>query len=221
MIVRETSVHAQNKNNLTKAVNYMSNLIDTLAATTLTVVVAAAVPNLGIASENAPLNPVKLARTGRLIVFAENDTNQQHPARINVMLKGYDPVAYFEQGKAVRGERSIWSTYNGVTYFFASKGDKTKFDQNPKEFEPQYGGFCAHSMANGRKEKSDPTLFSIHQGKLYVYRTPALKSQFTSNPATHISKADNNWLKLGPATFNSEEHSFDDPWTFGQESTQQ
>ena len=72
-------------------------------------------------------------------------------------------------------------------------------------------------MANGRKEKSDPTLFSIHQGKLYVHSTPALKSQFTSDPATHISRADNNWLKLGPATYNSEEHSFDEPWPFGPE----
>ena len=78
------------------------------------------------------------------------------------MLKGYDPVAYFEQGKAVRGKRSI----------------------------------CVHS-------------------------TPALKSQFTSDPATHISKADSNWLKLGPGTYNSEEHSFDEPWPFGPESNPQ
>jgi YHS domain-containing protein len=195
----------------------MNNLIDTLAASTLAVVVAGAVPNLAVASEKEPLNPVQLGRTGGLIVFAEKETEPQHPAKINVMLRGYDPVAYFEQGKAVRGKRSIWSTYNGVTYFFASTADKTKFDQNPKKFEPQYGGFCARSMANGRKVKSDPTLFSIHQGKLYVHSTPALKSQFTSDPATHISRADNNWLKLGPATYNSEEHSFDEPWPFGPE----
>ena len=208
------------KNNLTEAVNYMSNLIDTLAATTLTVVVAAAIPNLGMASENAPLNPVKLVRAGRLIVFAENDANQQHPARINVMLKGYDPVAYFKQGKAVRGKPSIWSTYNGVTYFFASEADKAAFDQNPKKFEPQYGGFCANGMAKGNKTASDPTVFHIHKGKLHLFETPAAKAEFTNDPDGKVSKADSNWLKLGPETYNSEEHSFDEPWPFGPESTQ-
>jgi YHS domain-containing protein len=69
------------------------------------------------------------------------------------MLRGYDPVAYFKQGKAVRGKRCIWSTYNGVTYFFVSKTDKAEFDRNPKKFEPQYGGFCAYRMAREEQKK--------------------------------------------------------------------
>jgi len=146
----------------------MNNLIDSLAATTLAVVGAGAVPNLVVASEKALLIPVQLGRTGGLIVFAEKGTERQYSAQINVMLRGYDPVAYFKQGKAVRGKRFIWSTYNGVTYFFVSKADKTEFDRNPKKFEPQYGGFCAYRMSNGGKEHSDPKLFFIHQGKLYV-----------------------------------------------------
>jgi len=199
----------------------MNNLIDTLAATTLAVVVSGAVSNIAVASEKAPLNPIQLGRTGGLIVFAEKETGTQHSAQINVMLRGYDPVAYFKHGKGVRGKRSIWSTYNGVTYFFASKADKTEFDQNPKKFEPQYGGFCAYNMANGKKVNSDPNVFFIHQGKLYVCSSAVIKSQLRNDPETNISRADNNWLKFGPDTYNSEEHSFDEPWPFGSESTQQ
>ena len=199
----------------------MNNLIDSLAATTLAVVIVGAVPNTAGASEKAPLSPAQLGGTGGLIVFAEKETKPQHPAQFNVMLKGYDPVAYFKQGKAVRGKRSIWSTYNGVTYFFASKADKTDFDQNPKKFEPQYGGFCANSMAKGEKKASDPTQFFIYKGKLYVCSAPAAKSELTSNPDAKISAADSNWLKLGPATYNSETHGFDEPWPFGPESNQQ
>src|SRR5215472_17542803 len=154
------------------------------------------------ASERASLNPVQLGRTGSLIVFAEKETKPQHRSQINVMLKGYDPVAYFKQGKAVRGKRSIWSTYNGVTYFFASKADKVDFDRDPKKFEPQYGGFCANGMAKGNKTASDPTLFHIHKGKLYFCETPAAKAEFKSNPDANSSRADDNWLKLGPATYN-------------------
>ena len=199
----------------------MRNLIDSLAATALAVAIVGAVPNIAGASEKAPLNPAQHRRTGGLIVFAEKETAPQHPARINVMLKGYDPVAYFKQGKAVRGKRSIWSTYNGVSYFFASEANKADFDQNPKKFEPQYGGFCANGLAHGRKHRSDPNVFFIHKGKLYVCETPAAMAEFTSNPDANISRADDNWLKLGPATYNSETHGFDEPWPFGPESNPQ
>jgi YHS domain-containing protein len=198
----------------------MNNVIDSLAATALAVVIVGAVPNLFGASEKAPLNPVHLGRADSMIVFPEKETESQHPAKFNLMLSGYDPVAYFEQGKAVPGKRSIWSTYKGVHYFFASEADKAEFNQNPSKFEPQYGGFCANSMAKGEKSNSDPTVFTIHMGKLHVFSTPAAKTEFTSDPDAHVSKADNNWLKIGPDTYNSEMHSFDEPWPFGPESNQ-
>ena len=182
----------------------MNNLIDSLAATTIAVVLLGAVPNIAGAAEKAPLAPVQLGRTDDWIVFAEKETKSQHPARINVMLKGYDPVAYFKQGKAVPGKRSISSTYNGVTYFFASEADKADFDQNPKKFEPQYGGFCANGMAHGRKSDSDPNVFWIYKGNLYVCITPAAKAEFTSNPDANVSRADRLWLNIGPAMYNSE-----------------
>jgi YHS domain-containing protein len=198
----------------------MNNLINSFAATTIAVVIVGVVPNMAGASEKAPLDPIQLGRTGGLIVFAEKET-KAHRAQTKVMLKGYDPVAYFKQGKAVRGKRSISSTYNGVTYFFASPADKADFDQNPKKFEPQYGGFCANAMAHGRKSDPDPNVFFIYKGKLYVCSTPAAKAEFTNNPDANISTADKNWLTLGPATYNSESRGFDEPWPFGPESTQQ
>ena len=199
----------------------MNMLIDSLASAALAVIIAGALPNLGAASEKALLNPVQLGRTGTLSVLAEQGTKSHHRTKLNVMLKGYDPVAYFKQGKAVRGKPTIRSTYNGVTYFFASKADKADFDQSPAKFEPQYGGFCANSMANGKKSDSDPTAFFIYKGKLYVCSAPAAKRELTSNPEATISRADKNWLNLGPSTYNSESHGFDEPWPFGPESNQQ
>ena len=197
----------------------MNNLIDSLAATTLAVVIVGALPNLARASAKASLNPAQLGRTGGLLVFAENET--KHPAQFNVMLKGYDPVAYFKQGKAVRGKRSIWTTYNGVHYFFASEADKADFDKDPKKYEPQYGGFCANGISKGEKTAADPTAFFIHKGKLYVCSSPAAKAEFLSDPETHVSKADQNWLKMGPATYDTETHGFEEPWPFGPERNPQ
>jgi hypothetical protein len=32
-----------------------------------------------------------------------------------------------------------------------------------------------------------------------------------------VSKADENWLKIGPRTYNTETRSFESPWPFGPE----
>jgi YHS domain-containing protein len=199
----------------------MKNVMEPLAATTLAVVIIGAVPNIAGAFGKAPFNPARAGRAAGSIVFAEQVTKKHKREKINVMLRGYDPVAYFKQGKAVRGKRSLWSTYNGVTYFFASKADKADFDGNPKKFEPQYGAFCANYMAKGKKTASDPNEFFIYKGKLYVCSSPAAKSEFTNDADAKVSRADKNWLNVGPATYNSESHDYDEPWPFGPESSQQ
>ena len=66
-----------------------------------------------------------------------------------VILKGYDVVAYFKQGKPLKGNPAIESTYQGVTYLFASAANKADFDKDPAKYVPQYGGFCAYGVANG------------------------------------------------------------------------
>ena len=76
-------------------------------------------------------------------------------------------------------------------------------------------------MAKGNKVVSDPNQFFIYKGKLYVCSSPAAKSEFANSADTKIQRADDNWLKIGPATYNSETHDFDEPWPFGPESTQQ
>ena len=66
-----------------------------------------------------------------------------------VILKGYDAVAFFKQGKPVKGNPGIESTYQGATYLFASTADKADFDKDPAKYAPQYGGFCAYGVVNG------------------------------------------------------------------------
>jgi YHS domain-containing protein len=110
-----------------------------------------------------------------------------------VILKGYDPVAYFKQGKAVKGKPSIRSTYKGAIYLFASESDKADFDNSPDKFAPQYGGFCAYSMSKHRAADIDPNVFFIYKGKLYVCTNQTGLKVFSSNPDANIKKADDNF----------------------------
>ena len=79
-----------------------------------------------------------------------------------VGLHGYDPVAYFTDGKAVKGDPQYHSKYDGATYYFLSGGDKAAFDKEPQRYVPQYGGYCA--MAMGKLEGSDPNYFLVYEG---------------------------------------------------------
>jgi YHS domain-containing protein len=46
-------------------------------------------------------------------------------------LQGYDPVAFFTDGKPVLGDEKFHSTFNGVTYRFASVEHQKMFEKTP------------------------------------------------------------------------------------------
>ena len=110
-----------------------------------------------------------------------------------VILKGYDPVAYFEQRRAVKGSPKYSSKYEGAIYYFASRKDKAEFDKTPAKYAPQYGGFCANSMRKRKLADIDPNQFLIYKGKLYVCSgAPAIK-EFSAKPDLNIQAADKIW----------------------------
>lgn len=115
-------------------------------------------------------------------------------------IQGYDPVAYFKQGKAVKGKKEFSASYQGVVYYFANESDKAAFLKNPTAYEPQYGGWCAFAMGDyGEKVEIDPETFKILDGKLYLFYnkflTNTLKS-WNKNETKLKKNADANWEKL-------------------------
>jgi len=117
-----------------------------------------------------------------------------------VAIQGYDPVAYFKQGKALKGSKQLSTSYDGVTYYFSSSENKELFVKSPKTYEPQYGGWCAYAMGNsGEKVEVDPGTFKISDGKLYLFYNKffnnTLKSWNKDERELH-AKADVNWQKI-------------------------
>lgn len=87
----------------------------------------------------------------------------------HLMLLGFDPVAYFTDGKPVRGKHTLPSTYEGRTYYFASDAHRSAFASAPRKYEPQYGGFCSNGAPYAVKLGSDPTQFEIREGRLFIF----------------------------------------------------
>jgi YHS domain-containing protein len=110
-----------------------------------------------------------------------------------IALHGFDPVAYFTQSKAVKGEAEFTAQYKGVTYEFASKEDQATFQANPAKYVPQYGGFCAFAVSKGVKADIDPHAFAINDGKLYVNYSEKALQAYQGDVKGNTQNANHNW----------------------------
>jgi YHS domain-containing protein len=111
-------------------------------------------------------------------------------------LSGYDPVAYFADGKAVRGSGFHVTVQNGVTYAFASDEHKALFGKSPEKYLPIYGGYCAYGVAVGKKFVADPEVWAIVGGKLYLNLDKGIQQKWEKDIPGYIKKAEKNWDEI-------------------------
>ncbi|MFY8005323.1 MAG: YHS domain-containing (seleno)protein [Chitinophagaceae bacterium] len=115
-------------------------------------------------------------------------------------LQGYDPVAYFVNNKALKGKKEINVYFEGIIYYFSNTNNKEVFLKNPKQYEPQYGGWCAYAMgASGEKVEIDPETFKIIDNKLFLFYHTWVNNtlvKWNKDEMNLHAKADANWIKL-------------------------
>jgi YHS domain-containing protein len=113
--------------------------------------------------------------------------------RHGIGISGYDPVAYFTDAKAVKGNPAINSSSDGAIYYFATPANKASFDANPSKYEPQFGGFCAYGLSRNSLVEIDPTAFQIVNGRLLLQYSKGILEKFNKDAVANLQKADQNW----------------------------
>jgi len=115
-----------------------------------------------------------------------------------VAIDGFDAVAYFDKGEAVKGVEVHSCEYLNKTWHFSSVENRDKFLANPEKFTPQYGGFCAYSLSKNKIVESNPKSFTIRDDKLYLYVNDRLAEKDAKEEKTVFSfkktVRDKNWL---------------------------
>jgi YHS domain-containing protein len=106
---------------------------------------------------------------------------------------GYDPVAYFTEGKPIVGQTTFVHKWKEATWHFNSQKNLDLFKAAPEKYAPQFGGYCAFGMARGYKAKTDPAAWSIVGGKLYLNYNSDVQKDWLKNQKAFIEKADANW----------------------------
>jgi YHS domain-containing protein len=108
-------------------------------------------------------------------------------------LGGYDPVAYFEQGKPVKGSSEFTVDHNGAQWRFASAAHRDLFVAKPEAYAPQYGGYCAWAVAEGSTAPGDPMFWKIVDGKLFLNYDADVQARWEKDVPGFIAKANENW----------------------------
>src|SRR5262245_36229448 len=116
--------------------------------------------------------------------------------RDGLAIQGYDPVAYFTDNKALKGNTKFSSEYNSAKYLFASGEHKALFDANPAKYAPAYGGYCGYAASIDRLSPVSPEWFQIEDGKLNLQHNKKAFDLFNKELKENVVKADANWPGL-------------------------
>jgi hypothetical protein len=111
----------------------------------------------------------------------------------DIAVSGYDTVAYFTEGKAIKGSDDYSIEYQNTEWRFKNAGNLATFKADPLKYAPQYGGYCAWAVANNDTAKGDPLQWTVHNGKLYLNYDADIQSQWLKDKEVLIRTADKNW----------------------------
>jgi YHS domain-containing protein len=112
---------------------------------------------------------------------------------LGAAIRGYDPVAYFTEGKPVEGSRKFSHEWKGATWRFATAANRDAFAAAPEKYAPQFGGYCAYGVANGYTVSTVPEAWTIVEGKLYLNYSLGVRADWLKDVPGYIGKANANW----------------------------
>src|SRR5215831_17966827 len=111
-------------------------------------------------------------------------------------MKGYDPVAYFTEKRAMVGDPQYQHEWDGHRYRFASAKHLELFKADPERYLPQYSTWCAAALSQGFKVPGNPEYWLVVDGRLYLFSKPIGPERMKADPVVMKTKADENWPKV-------------------------
>ncbi|MFQ5937326.1 MAG: YHS domain-containing (seleno)protein [Acidiferrobacterales bacterium] len=139
-------------------------------------------------------DPLNWRRVGELD-YAGDPQKMINTGPDNVVIKGYDTVAYFTEGRAMKGNSEFAYSWRDAEWHFANARHRDLFVTDPQRYAPQFGGFCANGMSKGKVVAADPEAWTIIDGKLYIKFNKGARDRWRQDKTAKIKKANENWAK--------------------------
>jgi YHS domain-containing protein len=91
------------------------------------------------------------------------------------------------QGQKQAGKAEFTAEHQGFTYQFASQKNHAAFQANPAKYGVvDYGNCPVARVKMGKAVKGNPEIYSVYQGKIYLFLKSEAKEMFDANPGGFI-----------------------------------
>jgi hypothetical protein len=111
-------------------------------------------------------------------------------------IEGFDPVAYFVDGRPLRGLPDFEATLFGAVWRFRNEGNMASFLAHPEVYGPQFGGYDPIDLARGVTLAGNPLFWVISGQRLYLFGIEANRDAFAADPARFLPLAEQRWPAL-------------------------
>jgi hypothetical protein len=111
-------------------------------------------------------------------------------------ISGFDPVAYFTDGRPRQGDPDMELMQGGVVWRFCNEGNRAFFAANPEVYGPQFGGYDPVDVARGVAFPGNPLFWLISDNRLYLFGREQTRDAFAAAPATVLQDARKRWNQV-------------------------
>jgi len=106
---------------------------------------------------------------------------------------GYDPVAFFTDGKPTSGSADFEFHYGGAIWRFCNVGNREAFAARPDIYMPQFGGYDPTGVARGVAVSGNPNVWLISDQRLFLFYDHGGLEKFTADTDRVIAEAERQW----------------------------
>jgi hypothetical protein len=111
-------------------------------------------------------------------------------------IAGYDPVAFFTDGRAMPGSADCELRYGGAIWRFRNIGNRAAFAAQPDVYMPKFGGYDPIGVVHGVAVAGNPNVWLITGERLYLFYDRDRLEKFAADTARLSAEADRKWPEV-------------------------
>jgi hypothetical protein len=111
-------------------------------------------------------------------------------------ISGFDPVAYFTDGKSKFGLPDMELNLGGAVWRFRNEGNRAAFSEHSDVYMPRFGGYDPVAIARGTSVPGHPLFWVVTDGRLYLFYSEAARTAFIAEPGRIIETAERKWPEV-------------------------
>jgi hypothetical protein len=117
-------------------------------------------------------------------------------ALTELAISGFDPVAYFTDGKPKIGRPDLELRAGGAVWRFQNEGNRAAFADHPEVYTPCFGGYDPVAIARGSSVPGHPLFWAVIGERLYLFYSGEARMAFLAEPGAILERATRKWPEV-------------------------